>query len=79
VGAVLRAVFALRVSGLEGRQVSEHLVRSLEALAVSGREERDLVIALSSCRGATCFAMKSMPSSVSRWRTADEYGHHSAW
>ena len=33
----------------------------------------------SSCRGATCFATKSKPSSVSRCRTADEYGHHSAW
>jgi hypothetical protein len=33
----------------------------------------------SSGYGSICRAMKSTPSSVSRSRTLDEYGHHSAW
>src|SRR6185312_9858921 len=33
----------------------------------------------SSGSGSTCFATKSTPSSVRISRTAEEYGHHSAW
>jgi hypothetical protein len=42
----LRSVLALRLSGLQRREVGEDRVRSLEALALVGDEERDLVLAL---------------------------------
>jgi len=46
VGAVLRAVLALRLSPFECREIGEDLVRPLEPLPAVAHEERDFVSTL---------------------------------